>query len=82
MLSRPAHIGTQSGRTALIRAANGGHTDCARLLLEGGANVDAKSNVRGKSFLIFTCIYLFIECFRPFSRWIIYLSQVEFFGIS
>ena len=48
MMSRPHTIGTQSGRTALIRAANGGHTDCARLLLESGANVDAKSNVRSR----------------------------------
>jgi hypothetical protein len=37
---------TQSGRTALIQAAQNGHTDCVRLLVQAGADKDAKDNVR------------------------------------
>ena len=42
---------TQSGRTALISAAFEGHTECVRLLLEGGADKDVKTTVRTKQFL-------------------------------
>ncbi len=38
---------TQSGRTALIFAAQNGHAECVRLLLEVGADKDAVDNVRG-----------------------------------
>ncbi len=34
------------GRTALIFAAENGHTDCVRLLLDAGAKKIAKSKVR------------------------------------
>jgi hypothetical protein len=37
---------TQDGWTALISAAQEGHTDCARLLVKAGANKEAKNNVR------------------------------------
>ena len=36
----------QDGRTALIYAAANGHADCARLLLDAGADKEAKCNVR------------------------------------
>ncbi len=36
----------QVGRTALIQAAEKGNIDCARLLVEGGADTEAKDNVR------------------------------------
>jgi hypothetical protein len=38
----------QGGSTALIRAA-GGHADSVRLLLDAGADKDAKDDVRGRS---------------------------------
>jgi ankyrin repeat protein len=46
---RRRHIGTltaQNGQNALIRAAMGGHTDCVRLLLDAGADKNAKTKVR------------------------------------
>jgi hypothetical protein len=36
----------QGGNTALIYAASSGHADCVRLLIDAGANKDAKTNVR------------------------------------
>ena len=36
----------QIGRTALMSAGRKGHTDCVRLLIEGGADKDAKDAVR------------------------------------
>jgi ankyrin repeat protein len=37
---------SQSERTALIFAASRGHVDCVRLLIDAGADKDAKDNVR------------------------------------
>ncbi len=42
---------TQEGYTALMSAAFYGQIDCARLLVEGGADMDAKDNVR------YTCMH-------------------------
>ncbi len=39
----------QSGWTALILAAVSGHTDCARLLLDAGADKDYTHEVCGRS---------------------------------
>ena len=36
----------QNGFTALMYAAREGHMDCVRLLLEAGADTEAKSSVR------------------------------------
>ncbi len=46
-----AHLGrrTQDGRTALMFAAMEGHADCARLLLDAGADKDAKDIVRASA---------------------------------
>ncbi len=35
----------QSGYTALFWAARRGHTECVRLLMQGGADKDAKDEV-------------------------------------
>ena len=40
------HTLSQGGWTALMRAAIEGHADCVRLLLDAGADMDAKHNVR------------------------------------
>jgi hypothetical protein len=45
-------IFAQSGDTALILAACYGHTDCARLLLDAGADKDAQTNVRFGRFVV------------------------------
>ena len=39
----------QYGGTALIGAARFGHADCARLLLDAGADKEAKDNVRARA---------------------------------
>jgi hypothetical protein len=39
----------QDGWTALMCAARFGHADCARLLLDAGADKNAKSNVRARA---------------------------------
>ena len=39
----------QYGRTALIYAAERGHADCARLLLDAGAHTKAKNKVRASA---------------------------------
>ncbi len=36
----------QQGRTALMRAARGGHAECTRVLIEAGANIHAADEVR------------------------------------
>ena len=40
------HSNMQRGNTALIISARDGRADCVRLLLDGGADKDAKNNVR------------------------------------
>ena len=37
---------SQLGFTALIRAAECGHVDCVRLLIDAGADKEAKNEVR------------------------------------
>ena len=51
---------TQKGSTALIVAAERGHTECARLLVEGGADKDAKNNVRVLDLARFLYMYVCI----------------------
>ncbi len=42
-------LNSQSGRTALMRAASRGRADCVRLLIDAGADKDAKNRVRRRS---------------------------------
>ena len=46
-----AHLGrrAQYGRTALICAGYNGHADCARLLLDAGADKNAANKVRARA---------------------------------
>jgi ankyrin repeat protein len=44
---------TQDGNTALILAAEKGRTDFARLLINAGADMDAKNNVRALDLMRF-----------------------------
>jgi hypothetical protein len=48
----------QRGMSALIRAASEGHTDCVRMLLEGGADKNIKNNVRVLDFahFLYQCV--------------------------
>jgi ankyrin repeat protein len=39
-------LDSQRGYTALICAAENGHADCVRLLIDAGADMDARNNVR------------------------------------
>jgi ankyrin repeat protein len=41
------HVHAQMGFTALMMAAEDGHIDCVRLLLDAGADKNAEENVRG-----------------------------------
>ncbi len=44
-------FGSQDGYTALIEAAWEGHAGCVRLLIDAGADKEAKNNVRRRSLL-------------------------------
>ncbi len=54
---------TQFGYTSLIHAAEGGFTECVRMLLDAGANKEAVSDVRVAS----VCFELFADIldFQP-----------------
>jgi ankyrin repeat protein len=52
----------QNGYTALMLAAENGHIDCVRLLVDAGAGKEAKSTVRRQS-LLFKCARLDITLF-------------------
>ena len=58
----------QGGSTSLIWAATNGHTDCARLLLNAGADKNAKSNVRVESF----CCVCSLTCMLFESHFVIW----------
>ena len=47
--------------TALMRAADNGHTDVIKLLLEAGASVEAKGPV-SKRISICTCVFVLYSC--------------------
>ncbi len=48
---------SQTGWTALMRAAARGHADCARLLIDAGADKDARNNVRVGRCLAPSCLF-------------------------
>ncbi len=55
-----AHLArAQNGCTALILAAGQGHADCARLLLDAGADKEAKMNVRRGVVEYIPCFFRF-----------------------
>ena len=43
------HMASQDGYTVLVKAAHGGHTDTVALLLDRGADLEAKGRVRSAS---------------------------------
>ena len=53
----------QHGSTALILAAQYGHADSARLLIDAGADLDARNEVRYRAllgFFLFEVFFLFL----------------------
>ena len=55
-------INAQDGDTVLTLAASKGHTDCVRLLLEGGADKEAKNSVRVIATSIFVaCLSISVD---------------------
>ncbi len=54
-----AHTRAQSGYTALIRATENGHVDCVRLLLDAGADKNAKDVVRD-CFAVSAAVRVFV----------------------
>ena len=49
--------------TVLMRAAEKGHTDCVRLLIDGGAKKEAKDN-EGMTALMFAAANRHMGCLR------------------
>lgn len=65
---RASHV-VQNQQTALINAVENGHIECVRLLLESGADTEAKDDVRStssSSSYIF-CIIFFTRSYVVFS---------------
>jgi hypothetical protein len=58
---------TQCGSTALIRAAENGHTECVRLLLAGGANKDFTGQV---SFDVMLTVFYLLYAYILFSSFL------------
>ncbi len=57
---------SQDGYTALISAAAYGHADCVRLLIDAGANKEAKNGVRAS------------RCFAGYLLGLVYLIAIYF----
>ena len=64
----------QFGWTVLMRAAANGQVDCARMLLDAGANKDATSNVRRRSLRL-----LLFECFSFFHAVIVFADSCHWY---
>jgi hypothetical protein len=47
----------QNGWTALICAATNGHADCVRLLLDAGADKEAKDSVRASAVFVYGALF-------------------------
>jgi len=54
----------QDGKSAILFAAKGGHTETAALLIERGADIQAKSKVRSNSLFLFLCFVFIVVCFK------------------
>ncbi len=82
----------QKRYTALIWAACKGHTDCVRVLVDGGADKEAMDQVliiAASFFLYFICIYVFIYSrfdfvfgFLFLDFWPLSIVFVDFSGIT
>ena len=69
----------QSGDAALMLASRNGHTDCVRLLMESGADKDAKNKVRGVTYRLQIISYLSL-CVLIFSLFacLVYSCLISF----
>ncbi len=57
-------INYQDQNTAMNRAAEGGHTDCVRLLVEAGADKEVKNSVRAMTSVSFnSCVAIMTSMF-------------------
>jgi hypothetical protein len=56
------HSRVQFGMTALMPAASNGHADCARLLLDAGADKEAKDKVRDSADSVRVCLRAHVLC--------------------
>jgi hypothetical protein len=64
---------SQSGWTALINAGYMGRADCVRLLIDAGADKDARNNVRRRC-LICLSLFLFAHHYLQFPHFEWYLA--------
>jgi ankyrin repeat protein len=55
----------QNGDTALMRANAWGRAECARLLIDAGADKDAKDDVRRRSMLLLGRLLFIFFVFSP-----------------
>jgi hypothetical protein len=61
-VSYSAHLYAQYGRwTALMMAARDGHANCVRLLVDAGADKDAKDKVRVSNGLVLASLRYFCD---------------------
>ena len=67
MAAACSHTNVQTGWTALLWAGWNGHEDCARLLLDAGADKEAKASVRGRSRSA-SSIVCVCACYRGYAR--------------
>jgi len=58
------HLILQDGAAALMMAADNGHSDCVRMLIDAGADKEAKSKVRIDRFVAARASVRFISPFR------------------
>ena len=72
----PAAIG---GNTALIGAAGSGNVECAEVLIEAGADVNA-SNCKGKSPLMIAAAFHNLQCIQLFLRSEVHVNMVDSMG--
>ena len=69
----PAAIG---GNTALIGAAGSGNVECAKILLEAGADVNA-SNCKGKTALMIAAAFHSLQCIQLFLLRGVHVNMVD-----
>ncbi len=77
---RRAKCQIQNGRTALIGAAEYGHSPCVRLLVESGADINANHVRTHFSFLFMCSLYLGCICVLMRLCALAYFSSAAFFA--